>query len=107
MSDALLILGLAKKAGKLVVGTPLVCKALAAKTPPALVVVSARASDNTKKRLRDKTAHYGVRLFEYDADGEEIALAAGKTSVCASAAICDAGLAGLFLTKAENEIHKK
>ena len=96
-------LGLTKKAGALICGCPLVCKALASRTPPELAVMSAYASENTKKKLRDKCAFYKVRLFELDASPEDISEALGGHASVAAAAICDAGLAGLFLTKAEND----
>jgi len=104
--DALLSLGMAKRAGKIVCGTPLVCKALSAKTPPALAVLSAHASDNTKKRLRDKCNFYGVALYELDAGTDEISAAVGGNAEMAACAICDQGLARLFLAKAENDLKR-
>ena len=58
---ALSVLGLCKKAGKLTVGTPLVCKLISSKRPPTLAIVSAFASENTKKRLYDKCSFYNKR----------------------------------------------
>ena len=102
VSAALGILGLSRKAGRLICGTPLVCKALGAKRPPSLVVVSAHASDNTKKKLRDKCAYYKVRLYEFGAETSEMSRALGGHAEVASCAILDEGLAGLFLSKVEN-----
>ena len=105
-SEALLALGMAKKAGKVICGTPPVCKALCAKAPPTLAVMSIHASDNTKKRLRDKCAFYGVHLYELDVSTEQLARALGSNAQTAAAAICDEGLTRLFLAKAENDIKR-
>ena len=103
---ALLALGLAKKAGKLVCGTPLVCKKMSEKTPPALVVISDHASQNTKKRLNDKAQYYNVRTVVVDIPCEDISHATGGKAETAAVAICDSGIATLFLAKAENEIKR-
>ncbi len=92
-------LGLCKKAGALICGTPLVCAAITSAKKPELAVMSAGASENTKKKLRDKCTYYGVRLCELDATPEELSHAIGGQASVAAVAICDAGLAGLFLAK--------
>lgn len=102
-SPALMSIGLAKKAGKLICGTPLVCRALSAATPPSVVVMSTGASDNTKKKIRDKCAYYGVELYEYAASPEDISRAVGGCASVAAVAICDGGLGRLFLDRAKNE----
>ncbi len=99
--EALSALGLAKKAGKITVGAPLVCKAIASKRPPALVAVSAYASDNTKKRLYDKCKFYNIPIYELDADTDEISRALGGEAQVAVCAISESGLGRLFLEKAE------
>ena len=106
LEGSLLALGLAKKAGKLVCGTPLVCKALSAKNPPALAIVSTFASDNTKKRVRDKCNYYGVSLYEYEAQTDRISAAIGGEGFVAACAICDKGLAGLFLSRVGDDIKR-
>lgn len=103
----LMALGLCKKAGALICGTPLVCTALASARRPELAVLSTGASENTKKKLRDKCTYYGVRLCELDASPEEISHAIGGRASVAAVAICDEGLANLFLAKAENDINRK
>jgi ribosomal protein L7Ae-like RNA K-turn-binding protein len=97
----LMALGLCKKAGKLICGTPMVCEAAASRKKPELAVMSTGASENTKKKLRDKCAYYGVRLVELDASPEDISRAIGGKASTAAVAISDAGLAGLFLAKIE------
>ena len=103
ISPSLMSIGLAKKAGKLICGTPLVCRAMSGATPPSLVVLSTGASDNTKKKIRDKCAEYKVQLYEYAASPEEISRAVGGCASVASVAICDRGLGRLFLDRAKNE----
>ena len=60
------MVGLAKKAGCLIVGTPQVCGALPG-GGVRLVLYSAAASGNTKKRVLDRAAYYGVRAVALDA----------------------------------------
>lgn len=75
------LLGLAARAGRVTVGTALVCAALksapAAKKP--LLILEARdASDNTHKRITDRAAFYGVPILRLAADGACLALSVGK-----------------------------
>lgn len=56
-------LGLAMRAGKLISGDEIVLKAVR-KGEARLVIVAGDASDNTKKKFRDKCSTYGVRLEE-------------------------------------------
>lgn len=103
MSTSMMALGLAKKAGKVIVGAPLVVEAVRSKRPPSLVIVSREASDNTKKKLYDKCKSFGVNIYETDAATECLSHALGGRASVACAAICDAGLAELFLRRAANE----
>lgn len=89
---AMRMLGLAARARALVVGTPLVCKALAAEKRPHAVLLASDASPNTEKRIKDRTAFYGVPLYRLQASCEELALCIGKR---------DAAVAALALTDAE------
>ncbi len=99
--EALSALGLCKKAGKITVGSELVCKALASKHPPCLCIVSTHASENTKKRLYDKCKFYNTPIYELDADTSEISAALGGEAQVAVCAIGEQGLAKLFLAKSE------
>jgi len=85
-------LGLAARAGKLAHGTPKVCESL--KEGKAFLVVEASGnSDNTRKRLSDRSAYYGVRLIEADADRIELGRYSGRPEGTAAVAILDKGLA--------------
>ena len=89
----LTFLGLCRRAGKTVHGTPLVCAALAAKRPPFLVLMSEEASDGTKKRLCNKTSFYRVSLLSLPVSCERLAKAVGKTGCLAAVAVTDEGFA--------------
>ena len=87
------MLGMSRRAGKTVVGTELVCREVAGKRKPALVVVSDSASENTKDKIIAKCGHYGVPFVVVALDGEELARRLGKTGFTATVAITDPGLA--------------
>ena len=84
MSDAtakaLRLLGLAAKAGRLTIGTDLVCAALArgGEHAPRVVAEACDSSANTHKRVTDRCAYYGVRAVRIDATAAELAHAVGK-----------------------------
>ncbi|MBE6555081.1 MAG: hypothetical protein E7663_02435 [Ruminococcaceae bacterium] len=78
---ALSLLGFAARAGRLTVGVPLLCEAMRKGTrgkTPLLVALACDASPNTKKRILDRTAYYGVRLVRLEVDTAALALAVGK-----------------------------
>lgn len=67
-------LGLAQRAGKLVTGDEIVLKAIRSQQTQ-LVFVASDASENTKKKFRDKCKTYGVPLaigFTRDELGESL-----------------------------------
>ena len=71
------LIGLARKAGKLTVGTEAVCDSIRG-GKVKLVIASAEASDNTKKRISNCTAYYGVRIEYTGATPDELGTAIGK-----------------------------
>ena len=85
-------LGLCARAGKLIFGVPMICDAMrkGGKYAPILVIEAADTSENTHKRIADKTAYYKVRTVRIDCDGATLASALGKTSSLAAIAITDA-----------------
>ena len=95
--DFYFMLGLAMRAGQLTFGEDGVRKAIAS-GGAKLVLLDAGASDNTKKRMRDSCAYYGVRLCETAAD--RLGYAVGKpgrmSAAVAAGPLCDklASLAG-------------
>lgn len=69
-------LGMAMRAGKLITGDEIVLKAVRQKQVH-LVIVAGDASDNTKKKFRDKCSTYGIQLAEAF-DREQLGKAIGK-----------------------------
>lgn len=78
------MLGIARRAGVLTLGTDGVLSAVASGSVAA-VFLDAAASENTKKKFRDSCAFYGAPLFETAPD--RLGLAIGKPGrMCAAAA---------------------
>lgn len=73
------LIGLARKAGKITVGTEMVCDAVRSGSVK-LVIASNESSDNTKKRISNCALHYGIRLEYIDATPDKLGRAIGKTA---------------------------
>lgn len=86
------MLGLAMRAGKLVVGTEMICRAMP-KGAAQLVVISCGASDGTKRKLSYKCEFYSIDIVEVDIDTEELGRLLGKTYTPAAVAVTDCGIA--------------
>ena len=80
------MLGLAKRARKLAVGTDAAIDA-ARSGKAAAALVASDASERTKKQIGDKCASHGVPLIRLEADRSALAAALGskdgQTSACA------------------------
>ena len=93
LSHLLGFLGLCRKAGKTVLGTPMVCEELAKKKKPYLVLYSALASAATKKRIVCKCDFYKTEAIELPVDTGTLARALGKQGDLAALAVTDEGFA--------------
>ena len=93
LTRLLTFLGLCRRAGKTVHGTPMVCTALASRKPPVLVLLSAHASEGTKKRVEIICSFYRVPLLLLPAPTDRLAKAVGKTGDMAAVAVTDEGFA--------------
>ena len=83
-SDALLTtIGLAAKAGKLIFGTEQICEALRCGKKVFLIIEASDTSENTHKRIGDKSSYYGVRKERIDADSASLGSAVGKSPLAA------------------------
>ena len=82
------MIGFARRAGKTVIGTELVCRAMA-KGEVKLVVISSTASDSTKKKLTVKSAFYGISWVLIEIDTERLGALVGKGGAVAAIAITD------------------
>lgn len=91
MTKLLNLLGLAKKAGRLAVGTENTIEAVR-KGKSFLVVASESASDGTKKIISDKTAFYKTEAVFIPVDTAAFGKAFGKTAT-ACVSINDKGFA--------------
>ena len=89
------MLGFAMRAGKLILGTDLVCKAMPKKGNGRvfLVAVSASASDATKKKLFVKSEFYGIEAVELQLDTDTLAQRLGKSHPIAAVAVTDGAFA--------------
>ena len=89
-SDFFSMLGLAMRAGQLSFGEDGVRKAIASGAA-ALVLLDEGASDNTKKRMRDSCAYYGVPLMETAAGrlGEAVGRPGRMSAAVARGPLCD------------------
>ena len=98
MSAVLRALGLCRRAGALVCGTPMVCAELP-KGKTVIVLEASDTSDGTHKKLTDKCGYYQVRHVRIAANGETLAAAVGKSGSLAAVAVTDKSLSRL-VTKA-------
>ena len=80
------------RAGKTVIGTELIEKALP-RGNVKLVITSSDASDSTKKRLASKRKFYGVMLIELEMLSEELGRLLGKAYAPVAVALTDEGFA--------------
>lgn len=85
------MLGFAMRAGKLILGTDLVCKAMpkGGRSRPHLVAVANSASDATKKKLFVKSEFYGIEAIELPIDTDTLARLLGKEHPVAAVAVTD------------------
>lgn len=102
-SKALRLIGIAKKAGKLICGTEMVVEAIRSKkTQVKAVFVSGDAGANTMKRLTNTTSYYGVPLIKLSADKTELGRMAGSMSGKTSVAVTDRGIAEAAIESLKN-----
>ncbi len=87
------LMGLAVRAGKVIFGTPMVCDAMRAGKKLYLVVEAGNSSDNTHKRITDRSAYYGVKHVRIEQGTGDMAHALGKSGDLAVVAITDRGMA--------------
>lgn len=88
------MIGLAKRAGRLICGTDAVLSAAASAKKPQLVIAADDISERTKKQLSDKCAHYGVKLLTIPVGRDALASAIGKkNSFVSAAAVTDGSFA--------------
>ena len=75
------MLGFAMRAGKLVLGTDLVCTSMAKRGSDklTLLLILDDASDATKKKLTTKAEFYGIKCLNLSVPSDKIGALLGKT----------------------------
>lgn len=103
------MLGFAMRAGKLILGTDIVCRAMPKRGGGRvlLVAVSCTASDATKKKLFTKSEFYGIRAIEIPVSADELGRLLGKSHPTAAVGITDEGFAKEILKAASLKISGK
>jgi len=96
------LLGLCRRAGKLLSGQDTVITAVRSEKA-ALALLSSDASERTQKQLRDKCAFYGVPLLHLTVDGDSLGKATGKSGTLSSLAVTDRGFASAIRKLAEED----
>ena len=86
------MLGLAMRAGRVIIGTEQVCVALK-KSKIRLALVTRDASPATKKKIACKCEFYGVTSLEINIDSAELGALLGKTYTPMVVGITDEGFA--------------
>ena len=89
------LLGIAKKAGRVIAGTNLVTDAVRSGSPskcPCGVFLASDVSDNTRKRITNCCTYYEVPLYEIPLTIAEVGDAIGKSGSTSAVGITDPGL---------------
>ena len=92
IKKALSMIGLCKKAGRLVSGVPAVCDALR-DGKAMLVIYAAGAAENSVKRVTDKAKSYETAALPLNVSPEELGHSIGKVGAVAAVGITDGGFA--------------
>lgn len=100
------MLGFAMRAGRVLIGTEQICKALGkvGKGEPRLVLVSHTASESTAKKLLYKCEYYKKDIITVDIDVGELGRLLGKSFGPAAVAVTDEGFAKEIKQAHENYV---
>ena len=96
MKKFLLMLGLCRKAGAMVIGTPSVTESLP-KGKTKVVFYALDASANTEKKITDKCKFYGVECVKLPLTSAEMSGAVGKSGAVCALGILDDGFKGQLI----------
>lgn len=95
------MLGLCRKAGGLIIGTPMVTDSLP-KGKIKVVFYASDASANTEKKITDKCSFYKVKCIKTELSSCELSQAIGK-----SGAVCSLGVADENFSKELTNLYNK
>ena len=101
------MLGLCRRAGGVIIGTPQVYTAMRGKKPPLLVIGSEHASEPTKKKTRTMCAFYKIPLVTVPYTKEELGKTVGKSGAISTLAVTDARFQEEFITTRGEEASRK
>ena len=87
-------LGICRKAGKLLIGVPLVCEGMRGckEGKAAIVLYASDCSENTLKKIRTKSEFYSIEAHMLPISSVELGHAVGKLSAIGAVAITDKSL---------------
>ncbi len=86
------MLGLARRAGRLSIGTDMTCEALR-QGSARLCILACDASENTAKRVKSKSEFYGVKCICPEINRAQLSHAIGKENDISAVAINDENFA--------------
>ena len=92
IKKALSMIGLCKKAGRLVSGVPIVVDAIR-ENKVCLCIYAAKAAENSVKRVTDKARSYNIAALPLDVTPEELGHSIGKVGAVSAVGIADSGFA--------------
>ena len=89
------LIGIAKKAGKVISGTDMAVESVRSgrKNSVKLLLLASDASKNTLKRIENTSAYYQVPVIKLVVDKAELARITGHSSALSVIGITDAGFA--------------
>ncbi len=100
------MIGFAMRAGKILIGTELVCRTAAKnRTAIKLVLMAENASEGTKKKLSNKCEFYQLKLVQINLSTDELGALLGKTYSPAAVGITDEGFAKEIENASAGEIN--
>ena len=96
------LLGIAKKAGKVIAGTEMAVESVRSgkKDAVKLFLLASDASANTLKRIENTGAYYGIPVIRLETDKAELARVIGKQSLVSALGITDQGFCDAMLKAA-------
>ena len=97
------LLGFAKKAGKVIIGTDMAVESVRSgrKNAVKLFLLASDASANTEKRINNTSEYYGVPTIVTQAKKSELAHTVGSVSEISVIGVTDKGFADAMLKTVE------
>ena len=93
------LLGIAKKAGKVIAGTEMAVESVRSRKKDAvkLFILACDASANTVKRIENTSAYYKIPVIRLEADKSELARIIGRHSEVSALGVTDQGFTDAML----------